>query len=115
MMITLYMLAGINHFINPAFYLKIIPPYLGNPTVINNLAGVAELLLAVMLMFPRTRKLAAFGIILMLIAFLPAHIFMLQQATAGAPATPPTWILWVRLVLIQPLLIWWAWTVRKPA
>ena len=110
-MAAIYVLAGINHFVHPAFYVKIIPPYLGNAGLINYVAGMAELILGAGLLFERSRKIAALGVILMLFAFLPAHIFMLQQAPKDPALSAPLWFLWVRLLLIQPLLIWWAWRV----
>lgn len=113
-MVLLYALAGLNHFINPANYYKIIPPYIGNEVLVNNLAGIAELLLAVMLMIPALRKIACYGIIAMLVAFLPAHIYMIQANCSGAFCLPG-WMLWVRLLLLQPLLIWWAFSIGKTA
>lgn len=111
-MVTLYLLAGLNHFINPEFYYKIIPPYLGNPGVINTVAGISEILLAILLLPVLTRKWACYGIILMLLAFVPAHIYMLQKEFPVNGRNTPAWILWVRLVIIQPLLILWAWSNR---
>ena len=111
-MALLYALAGLNHFLNPANYYKIIPPYIGNEILVNNLAGLAELLLAAMLLLPSLRKLACYGIIAMLIAFVPAHIYMLQANCTG-PFCLPEWLLWIRLLLLQPLLIWWAYNNRK--
>jgi len=63
-----------------------------------------------MLIFEKTRKLAAWGIILMLIAFLPVHIQMVKDAPLllGNLLVTPL-IAWIRLVVLQPLLIIWAW------
>jgi len=112
-MVLFYLLAGINHFRSPETYLKIIPPYLGDPVLINTLAGIAELVLGILLLFKPTRKLAADGIILMLLAFIPTHIYMLQTGFCVETFCTPDWLLWLRLLLIQPLLIGWAWWVRK--
>ncbi len=111
LLVALYLLAGINHFINPDFYYQIIPPYLGNPRLINMIAGISEILLALLLVPVLTRKWAGYGIILMLLAFVPAHIYMLQKEYPVDGPNPPAWILWARLIIIQPLLIWWAWSV----
>lgn len=115
-MAGLYLLAGLNHFINPEFYHKIIPPWLGNPVPINIAAGVAEIVLAVLLLFRYTRNWACYGIILMLLAFIPAHVYMLQVAVEGSrQSAAPAWILWLRLLIIQPVLIWWAFRLRTTA
>ena len=112
-MAVLYLLAGLNHFINPQFYYAIIPPWIGDAKLVNTLAGIAEIVLAILLMFKATRKWACYGIILMLIAFVPAHIYMLQEGLGINGNNAPTWLLWIRLVILQPLLIFWAWVHRK--
>jgi uncharacterized membrane protein len=74
-MATFYVLGGLNHLINPAFYLAIIPPDLPNPEWINLLSGLAEIVLGVYLLEPRTRVYAAWGIIALLIAVFPANLY----------------------------------------
>jgi uncharacterized membrane protein len=108
-----YLLAGANHFIHPQGYYRIIPSYLPYPVLLNILAGLFEILLALLLIRPKTRKVASYGIILMLIAFLPVHITMLMDAPLklGDLLVTPT-IAWIRLML-QPVLILWAWWHRK--
>jgi uncharacterized membrane protein len=103
-----YIGAGINHFRIPEFYIGIIPKYLPYPEILNILAGIFEILFALMLTYKPTRKIAAWGIVLMLIAFLPVHIDMLSGHTMlnGKPVLP-VWA-WVR-VFFQPVLIAWAW------
>jgi uncharacterized membrane protein len=109
-LVLFYLVAGINHFRSPGSYLRIIPPYIPYPILVNILAGCFELLFALLLIFPKTRSFAAWGIILMLIAFLPVHISMIGNAPlklGDLPVTPG--LAWVRLVILQPLLILWAW------
>ena len=104
-MALLYLIAGINHFINPRMYLKIIPPYLPNPKLLNQLSGATEVLLGLFLIFPNTKNYAAWGIIVLLVAVFPANLFMLQNQKASFGL--PKWILLLRLPL-QIVLIWWA-------
>jgi uncharacterized membrane protein len=114
LMIAVYLAAGINHFRTPEFYYPIIPDYMGHKPLLNILSGVAEIAGAIGLMIPATRKWAAYGIVAMLIAFLPTHIYMITDADkiALAGMQLPVWAAWVRLVVIQPILIWWAWGQR---
>jgi uncharacterized membrane protein len=103
-----YLLAGSNHFRIPAFYIGIIPKYLPFPNILNTLAGLFEIAFALGLIFKPTRKYAACGIVLMLIAFIPVHIGMLSGHTqVGETYVQPVWA-WVRL-FFQPVLIGWAW------
>ena len=112
-MIIFYLLSGLNHFRSPENYMSIIPAYLGNASLINTVAGIAELLLAILLIFKPTRYIAALGIILMLLAFLPTHVYMLQYHICVGKLCAPDWLLWLRLFVMQPLLIVWAWSVRN--
>ncbi len=108
------MVAGINHFRSPDSYYRIIPPYIPNPILANILAGCFEILFATMLIFPKTRPIAGWGIMLMLLSFLPVHISMIGNAPLklGDLLVTPL-IAWIRLVMLQPLLILWAWWYVK--
>ena len=79
LMATLYILAGLNHFIRPENYLSLIPPYFPAPEYLNILAGIAEVVFGLGLHFSKTRYWSAWGIIAMLIAFLPVHIIHAYQ------------------------------------
>jgi uncharacterized membrane protein len=99
----LYILAGVMHFINPRMYIKIIPPYLPNPKLLNAIAGIFEIIFGLGLLFEPTRSVAAIGIIILLIAVFPANIYMYQKGAKGIPK----WALFLRLPL-QFVLIAWA-------
>ncbi len=104
-----YILVGFNHFRSPDSYVRIIPAYLPAPHLLNTLAGIFEIAFGLMLTFKQTRKIAAWGIILMLITFLPVHIDMIIHAPmmlGNFKVTPL--IAWLRIPL-QGLLIFWAW------
>ena len=114
LLILLYVLAGINHFWHPAFYLRLIPPNIPNHILVNTLAGVAELVLGIMLIFPFTRKAAAYGIVAMLVAFIPSHVYSIEMAGCNNGELCPAFVVsWVRFFVIHPFLIAWAWRFRK--
>ncbi|MFY8004440.1 MAG: hypothetical protein ACOVNR_06330 [Chitinophagaceae bacterium] len=112
-MVAFYLLAGINHFINPKGYLPLFPSYLKSWAIqLNIIAGLAEIMLAVLLLFPATKVFAGYCIILMLIAFIPSHIYMIQKGNFpifGFTVTPT--ISLIRLLVFQPLFIYWAYYV----
>ena len=105
-----YLVAGANHFRTPAFYIQIIPCYFPHPEVLNVIAGCCEIAFAILLIFAKTREFAAWGIVFMLIAFIPVHFEMVRNTSykIGDSTVSPL-IAWIRLIILQPLLIWWAW------
>ncbi len=106
LMSLLYILAGVNHFSNPEWYLKIMPTYVPYHLPLVYISGVAEFILGVLLLSQATRKLSGYSIILLLIAIYPANIqMMLDYYRSG---NPYLWIAILRLPL-QFILIWWAW------
>ena len=71
-----FVLAGFNHFINPNFYLKIMPPYLPWHLLLVYLSGFFEIALGILLLIPKFTPIAAWGLIALLIAIFPANIHM---------------------------------------
>jgi uncharacterized membrane protein len=108
-----YIAAGINHFRVPQFYIAIIPPYIPYPQFMNAAAGICEIIFGLGLALKTTRKYAAWGIILMLAAFLPVHVSMITDAPfkVGSTTVSPLFA-WLRLAL-QPVLMAWAWWHTK--
>jgi uncharacterized membrane protein len=104
-----YIAAGIIHFRVPEFYIAIIPQYIPYPQLMNAIAGIFEIIFGLGLAFKITRRYAAWGIVLMLAAFLPVHISMITDAPfkVGSTTVGPL-LAWLRLAL-QPALMVWAW------
>ena len=110
-MIVLYVNTGLNHFINPGVYLKIMPPWLPCKEALVFASGIFEITLALLLIFKLTRRFAAWGIIALLVAVFPANIQMMVNYSKEN--NPNLWIAILRLPL-QILLIWWAYSFTKP-
>jgi uncharacterized membrane protein len=77
-----YVLIGFSHFINPTFFINIMPPNLPYHLELVYLSGFFEISLGALLVFNKTRKLAAWGLILLLIAVFPANIYLAQSTEA---------------------------------
>lgn len=103
--VLFFVAAGANHFINPDFYLKIIPPYLPAHDAINAISGAAEMLIGLMIAFPQTQRLGGYLAIALLVAVFPANIYLYQHQELF-PGVPPLAHL-ARLPL-QALFIYWA-------
>lgn len=115
-MVVFYIFGGYNHFNNPSFYIPLIPPYLSSWAVeLNLIAGLFEIIFGILLIPQQTRKWAGWGIVLMLLAFIPSHIYFIERGnfSLGSFTMSPL-ISWIRLLVFQPLFILWAlWVSRK--
>ncbi|HUS01011.1 MAG TPA: hypothetical protein VMY77_04755 [Chitinophagaceae bacterium] len=112
-MSLLYIIAGINHFIHPLFYKKIMPASIPWHMPLIFISGIAEIMLGIFLIPVLTRRVAAWGLIMLLIAIFPANINMMLNYLKEK--NPAVWITILRLPL-QFVLIWWAYIfTKKPA
>lgn len=101
--------AGILHFVRPDFYLKMMPSYLPWHLALVYLSGLFESGLGVLLLVPRTSRLAAWGIIALLIAVFPANVYLYQNQHI-LPASPLVHLL--RLPLQGVFILWAFWHTR---
>ena len=90
-----YISIGISHFTSPIWYVQIVPPYLPYKLELVYISGIFEILFGGMLLFKKTRFLAGWGLILLLIAVYPANIYLAQTNGAAMNTTPL--IAWGRL------------------
>src|SRR6478672_127640 len=79
--------AGTMHFMNPHFFVTIMPPYLPFHLTLVYLSGFFELVLGVLLLVPRLSRFVAWGIFALLIAVFPANIYTFQHQEL-VPASP---------------------------
>jgi uncharacterized membrane protein len=105
--------AGLTHFFAPAFFVRIVPPYLSHAELLVALSGVAEVAGGLGLLLPLTRRWAGLGLIALLVAVFPANIYMLQLALRDGSSGLWQAGLWARLP-VQGLLIWFIWRVSQP-
>jgi len=102
-----FLVTGVLHFSDPGRFLAMMPPWLPWHLELVYLSGILELLGAVGLMLPGTRRLAGFGLAALLIAIFPAnvHVALSGGTVEGLPEA--RWYYWLRLPL-QIIFIGWA-------
>lgn len=72
----LYIIVGIKHFVDVEYFVSIVPNYINWKKEAVFISGFFEILLGILLLFHKTRKIAAWGIIMLLIAVFPANIYL---------------------------------------
>ena len=107
-----YVVVGIKHFIDPEYFLTIVPPYLPYHLELVYISGLFEVLFGLLILFPKYRYYGAIGLLLLLVAVFPANIYLAQskeaQEAIGATQQIATWRL-----PIQGVLIWIAYYIRR--
>ena len=107
-----YVIVGIKHFIEPEYFLSIIPPYLPYHLELVYISGLFEVLFGLLILFPKYRYYGAIGLILLLVAVFPANIYLAQskeaQEAIGATQEIARWRL-----PIQGVFIWIAYHIRR--
>ena len=103
---VLFLVAGILHFVLPALYTRIMPPFLPHPRLLVFVSGVCEICGGAGLLFPSTRRFAGVGLVALLFAVWPANFTMASQQWRAHGMTLTTGVLLLRLPLQIPLLLW---------
>ena len=75
-----FVVAGINHFVDTAFYVGMMPPYLPLPLELVYISGAAESGLGGLLLIRRWAAWAGWGLIALLVAVFPANLHMAMHS-----------------------------------
>jgi len=102
--------AGVNHFINPEFYIAIMPSYVPAHSELVVLSGVFEILGGIGVLVPRTRSLAGWGLIALLVAVFPANLHMALNPELFPDVDPNG--LYFRLPIQFVFIAWSYWATR---
>ena len=74
-----YTYVGVRHFIDPDFFLAIMPNYLSMHLFFVYLTGLMEVVFGLLLAFRKTRKFASYGLIILLLIVFPANIHLVES------------------------------------
>ena len=103
-----FIFTGISHFLIPEKFMEMMPPFLPAPPFLIYLSGVFEILGGIGLIISKTKKPAAIGLILLLLAVFPANIYVaLNNIQLGGFMNYAIYQ-WLRLPM-QFVLIGWVW------
>ena len=112
-LLTLFFVGGgVNHFLDPATYIAMMPDQLPAHEALVYISGVAEIAGGLGLILPATRRLAAWGLIALLVAVFPANLNMALNGLPLGSRELPAWALWGRLPLQLVFIAWAYWFTR---
>jgi uncharacterized membrane protein len=109
---AVFLASGSLHFARPGIFRAIVPPQFGHEVDLVAISGAAELAGGFGLLYPPTRRAAAYGLVALCVAVWPANWYMALAAPRFANLAP-AWVLWARIPLQLPL-IWWILRVTRP-
>ena len=103
-----FCLTGMGHFVQTGAMARMLPPWVPEPIALVYISGVVEFLAAAAVLVPRLRRWVGWGLILMLIAFLPVNVYAaFHRVGMGGHEWGPIYLL-IRVPL-QAILIGWIW------
>jgi uncharacterized membrane protein len=105
---------GVGHFVNPDFFVRITPPWVPYPLEVVYISGVIEIVLALMVVFPKTRSIAGWGLIALTIAVTPANIHMYTNPELFPEASQNVYLFRLFIQCVLLLVIWWSTRVPEP-
>jgi uncharacterized membrane protein len=108
-----FVAAGVNHFVNPEFYIAIMPPYLPAHDALVALSGVFEILGGIGVLVPRTRSLSGWGLVALLVAVFPANLHMALHPELFSDVSPGA--LYFRIPIQIVFIAWTYWATRPDA
>lgn len=100
----MFVVAGVAHFVRPGTFVSLVPPYLPQARLLVYLSGAAEIAGGVGVLIPSVQAYAGWGLLLMLLAFLPVHTYMARHPSDFSAV--PTWALYLRVPLQFVLMGW---------
>jgi uncharacterized membrane protein len=108
-----FLVTGVMHFTAVERFLAMMPPWLPWHRELVYVSGVFELLGALGLIVPATRRWAAYGLAALLLAVFQAnlHVVMSGGSVEGLPQG--AWYYWLRIPLQFVFIAWALWVARR--
>jgi uncharacterized membrane protein len=111
---VMFIVAGAVHLLWPRVYVQAMPPYIPYPMAMILLSGVFELAGGIGILIPRTRRMAGFGLLLLLVAVFPVNIHMFLERWHKGSMDLALLLLFLRLPL-QAEFMRWVWRALQPS
>ncbi len=113
---AIFLTAGMLHFVKTRAYVEVMPKYIPWHEAMVLISGAAEIVGAIGILIPKTRLLAGWGLIILLIVVFPVNIQMAIYAYQQQQWSFKFILYLLRLPLQFVLIYWIYWaTLKRPA
>lgn len=109
LLLLVFTVVGIGHLVAPEQFTRFLPEQMPMKWELVIVTGLMEIVLGVMLLFPKTVKPAAWAIFTLLLVYTPLHVV---DVLRDVPVIGPKWVAIVRLP-VQLVFIAMAWAATK--
>ena len=103
-----FVVAGVIHILAPAAFLRITPGWVPYPDQVILVTGACEIVGALGVLIPQTRRLAGMLLALYVVCVWPANIKHAIDALDGWSGLPPSYWYHLPRQFLQPVIFWWA-------
>jgi uncharacterized membrane protein len=107
----LFVSTGFLHLRSPAPFVRIVPPYFPHASALVTYTGVLEIVGGLALLWPRSRRLASFGLVALLLGVFPVNINMALHPEQFSDIANPTFF-WLRVPLQLVYIALTVWSGR---
>lgn len=114
-LVVLFTVSGFVHLVRPGVFTPIVPDALPSHRLLVYVSGVAELLCAAGLVWRRTRRIAGWASVALLVAVFPANLTMAIDTWRNDDASSAYVAGTLLRLPLQLPMIWWAWRVTRPS
>ena len=106
---VMFCVTGVAHFTSMrADMIRMVPPGIPDPGFMVTFTGLCEIAGGIGLLLPRTRRVAAVALVLLLLAVLPANIHAALSSVTFQGEPPIPLIPRVALQAVFIVLVWWS-------
>lgn len=109
-----FIFTGMRHLIAPDFYMILMPKFFPLPLFLIYFTGVLQMVCALGLLFVRSRKWAAVGLMIFLVSALPTLVYLWVYKSPIPTSEIPSWLRLLSLPLQFSLIFWVYQFAKKP-
>jgi len=105
---------GMGHFLETDFYIKMVPPYIPFPEAVVLITGFFEIIMAVGIMIPELKKIAAKFMVFFLFCYLPALFHMIGSKELFPEIAPQLMIFTLPAQFLMIVMAWYISGMHSP-